>query len=468
MRSAILHRYAGVFVALVLAPAILAQSAWRTIDDYQGNTNFYTTGLVIAAGGPSNLVVAVGRVADPAGAYGAVRCSRDEGTSWETVDVSPELAEVVAGSISPKGAVVLAGVKSTTPSPPHWLVRISLDQGTTWKTVEDYSLAPDGWCRPAAVECSLDGVIYVGGYGATNGGSSQWLVRRSADEGATWTTVGVTSFGTSTGPMSAMKLTSHGIICAGWMSKPNAAGDSIETWRVAESEDPFSEWRILENWRASGSDSCQPRGVATDGLGNWVVVGREGFDGGASANWVTRHSNDEGMHWAITDEPLQDGHLGYGVAVVADVGWRFFATGTDGKSWFTRVSGDGGSTWMESDRFDYATAATRPIGIAADQLGNIYVAGTGYVKGAKSHLVVRKLAARAQQVGPRLSCQRQGDTLLVTWPSSARGFDLEFMKILEPEVGWRSVGIPPVAVGEENVVPMDITGSQSLFRLHRP
>ena len=67
--------------------------------------------------------------------------------------------------------------------------------------------------------------------------------------------------------------------------------------------------------------------------------------------------------------------------------------------------------------------------------------------------------------GPALRFTRSGNTLLITWPSSAAGFDLE---ATAGALGTQWSVVPGVVdLGEQKLAIIAIGGSQKYFRLTR-
>jgi hypothetical protein len=132
---------------------------------------------------------------------GVVRRSLDGGVTWLTVDTSNLASSGVAAG--PNGSVYVAGRLATTTSVTNqtivkkkvvvtvttsteysWLVRRSTDNGATWTNVDYF---PNGWPLYGSISADVFGRVLVAGFNnATT--PNTWLVRGSVDGGATWTT----------------------------------------------------------------------------------------------------------------------------------------------------------------------------------------------------------------------------------------------------------------------------------------
>ncbi|WII71668.1 sialidase family protein [Bdellovibrio sp. 22V] len=142
------------------------------------------------------LATAIG--SDYMGERWATYRSADDGATWSRVDQFmgfSYLGESHPLSMVAKGSMVFvcgyAYLYDTTPSDPNsgWFVRRSTDEGTTWTTVDAWWEPPlgDHVCYDIAVS-PVTGFIYAVGY-ADSGLGSDWIVRESRDDGMTWQTI---------------------------------------------------------------------------------------------------------------------------------------------------------------------------------------------------------------------------------------------------------------------------------------
>ena len=168
--------------------------------------------------------------------------------------------------------------------------------------------------------------------------------------------------------------------------------------------------------------------------------------------------------------------IGYGMGalgVVTDVAGRIWATGSDDVAMVTRMSTDSGVTWSDSDSFTYDSSLTELSavghGIAADSAGNVYGIGMGNVAlPAQPHWIVRKLAAGLPPPPPSLSTALSGNTLSLTWPTSAIGFVLQSATTLANGGDWQDSSLQATVVGDQNVITVDATAPTAptgFFRL---
>jgi hypothetical protein len=66
---------------------------------------------------------------------------------------------------------------------------------------------------------------------------------------------------------------------------------------------------------------------------------------------------------------------------------------------------------------------------------------------------------------PQLTILRFGTNVILTWPTYADGFTLEFATNLVPPVVWNTNLPAPVVVNAQNVVTNGISGAQKFYRL---
>ncbi len=68
---------------------------------------------------------------------------------------------------------------------------------------------------------------------------------------------------------------------------------------------------------------------------------------------------------------------------------------------------------------------------------------------------------------PSLAVTAQGGSVVLTWPASATGFDLQATPTLSP-VAWQPAGLTPTVEGDVNKVTVPATGATRFFRLVKP
>ena len=255
--------------------------------------------------------------------------------TWQTVDdfqyTAGKGAVALGAGLDTQGNLYTAGWADDAANIQHALVMRSSDQGVTWATIEDFNY------RPGTNTCFYGfGVdpaqnLYAVGL-ATMGSLDHWIVRKSADHGATWTT----------------------------------ADDFVPDSGVSDGR----------NWAS---------GVAVDGAGNVYVVGMAHQRVGKSSYpyqfWVVRKSSNAGATWTTVDQyGYPNAPESVANAVLATSAGLFVcglsvATSGRGPQWVVRKSANAGTTWTTVDNFYSSTAYNSPSALTADAAGNVYVGG---------------------------------------------------------------------------------------------
>jgi len=167
-----------------------------------------------------------------------------------------------------------------------WTVRRSVNGGATWTTADSYSTGMQiGY---AGVTTGPGDSIYVVGRIATTTTVTNrtvvhnkvvitttttteygWLVRKSANGGASWANVDYVANGwPGNGNITADAF--GRVFVVGGNNNPGAEGTS---WLVRGSADGGSTWTTTDSFLPAGATRASAQGVAIDALGNVCVVG---------------------------------------------------------------------------------------------------------------------------------------------------------------------------------------------------
>ena len=188
---------------------------------------------------------------------------------------------------------------------------------------------------PTSVICHPTRGIFVAGY---NGGRRgyQWVVRRSLNGGAAWSTV-----------------------------------DTLDSGNAGAS------------------------GMGADASGNIYVVGLTTRVDGSSRKWVVRKGTG-GSRWATVDSVAG---LGSPTGFAADSHGNLFVVGIGGNSlgpvWLVRENPGGTGAWQTVDAFQAPPGNFfEATAVAADKSGHVFVAGWAYEDpipaSAVAHWIVRR------------------------------------------------------------------------------
>jgi len=188
------------------------------------------------------------------------------------------------GIVSLPGAIVVAGGAAEskgTQSFNHWIVRKSADNGSAWITVDDFTF--NGGASPnGGIARDASGNLYAAGVGLAADGYYYWLVRKSA-LGATWSTVDQFTYSpTRVSQPAAVSSSPSGEV---FISGSGNDGSS-DHWITRRSADQGASWSTADDFQVSPGESSQVKGVVSDSAGNVYAAGY-GFDG-AVLHWVVR------------------------------------------------------------------------------------------------------------------------------------------------------------------------------------
>jgi hypothetical protein len=276
-----------------------SRDQWNDVDDFQLVPGKDAQAFSTAFDRAGNIFVS-GSARDASGVRNwIVRKSSDQGQTWATVDQLATAASQGPFSIlaASDGTIYAAGyqiVKSGTVTKTHWLVRKSADVGATWATVDD--LTADQSSFNASTMLEYAGAIYVLGQGYGLAGEStdgRMMIRKSSDSGASWTTVLEQP---SEDPSAYCQATSAAADVA--TGAVYLAGYCNHRGLVKKSTDGMLTWQTVEEYYPQPKNGYfNPIRVAPDGT---VYVGGFAYTGdGANKDAIVMVSSDQGANWSV-------------------------------------------------------------------------------------------------------------------------------------------------------------------------
>ncbi len=348
--------------------ALVSQSAdggntWSAIDDcFDATTpyglNVYGYGAGIAADSAGRIYASgIDRVSTNTTVW-LTRSSADRGQTWSTVDqLSAAYAQPQGLATDAAGNVYVAGwtnyLNSGGPNA-TWVIRkgtIDGSGGISWANVDAFRGANSQGARAYAVVCHPTAGIFSVGWGyvsvAIKGAKSkvqsisEWVVRRSQNGGASWSTVDTFSINSQTAIAQGVGIDGRGnIYVVGYAANP------YNVWIVRKSSDGGSTWATVDSFQPSGfSESAQANGFACDVYGNLFVAGSS--------------SESTGHKWIVRE------------------------------SQYNSVSGTWGP-WQTVDSYQFTSAYAEADAVIGDSAGNVFVAGMCQ-DAQGNHWIVRKL-----------------------------------------------------------------------------
>jgi hypothetical protein len=286
----------------------------------------------------------------------------------------------------------------------HWFVRCSTDGGATWSLVDDY--VTGGFeTQGNGVAADSAGNVYVAG--CADG--DLWVVRKGI-AGSSFATVDVNDSNPPKSE-SAMAVFVHptaGVFAVGQglvSTTKDKWGHTIYTdgWLVRRSTDGGATWSSVDKFALTTGYGAEARGIGADAAGNLYVVGDAISASGSGGNqtlyshWIVRKSTDGGNSWATVDDALVESFPGWAgppsvaSAFGADANGNLFVAGWSGGNWIVRENPGGTGTWQTVDQFQYVTGLWSPAeAIATDASGHVFVGGIGTDSAGVNHWLVRK------------------------------------------------------------------------------
>jgi hypothetical protein len=345
---------------LVTAVAVVnlsAETAWKTVDFFR-----LANGMRASAGGiggnlSGDKVFAVGGGAvSRLASVATVRSGDRDAQSWNTSDIF----SVSGGGTdfyfqgfgaAPSATLFASGEAYKLGSGKNWIIRRSVDDGATWTTCDyltEWIYYPSAW----DVKAAPTGDIYaVGTYGGTccpewRLSAFQWFIRKSSDDGRTWETVDKLG---SLAPYNysgahAIAIAGDAIFAAGFVSlSPDWYG--AEAWTVRRSLDRGETWVTVDEFQVETGHAADAEGIAVGPNGEIYVTG-----------WATGGSGDSRIDY-----------------------------------WIVRRSMDGGATWQTVDSLVNPSDQTMsPWDVACDPAGRVWVCGYTVQDGIQNGWLVRR------------------------------------------------------------------------------
>ena len=336
--------------------------------EYLGGTG-QTSGLTVA---PSGTIYASGSVSGVPTDRGVVLSSSDSGATWTGPldDFASSggytyyngMASDAAGNLYVAGRVV----DSNFAAPDHWIVRRSSDGGASWTTVDDFDRGgqPDGESPAIAVDAAGD--VYVSDVSFVSA-SSVWTVRKG---------VGGTSFSTVDAAQSGRSRALFAHPTAGIFT----AGTKDGGWTVRRSTDGGATRSNIETFRLGNHYGSHAYGIGANALGHLFVVGAA-FDRTGS-RWLVRKSIDGGASFSTVENFQPNGNPSKALRFSATPNGDLYVAGVSpsligSQHWTVRKNPGGTGSWSTYDDYQYAGKSAIPSSMAADASGNLFVGGAG-------------------------------------------------------------------------------------------
>lgn len=375
---------------MVFSAQIASAQTWETVNVFGSYPGYMAWARAVAVDPWGNILVG-GQAADGSAYHALLERSSDGGATWSTIDdfaVPIETINAIGFDAAQNIYTVGCGVAGGG----QLFVRKSADAGATWTTLLQTNYG--GWVVPGGPGFASDhqGRLYV------EGGANPAVVWRSSDGGATWT---------SSKPFTDSSWAA-GILCtpAGVFVIGNTGTAPLGF--VRKSTDGGKTWATVDDYTASGV-SGKLQAICADSQGNLYTGGFANITTGTGKkavttyNWIIRKGTNGGTRWTtLAIVPISGFSAGNVSSLTFDALGNMYAAGwlepslvSGPGNWTVLKSADGGVTWQVSDLFRFSAEGNinAAWSLAADAFGNLYAAGTATGNGSPWQWVVRNQLA---------------------------------------------------------------------------
>lgn len=374
----------------------ICRITWNTVDDFLPAGATGSRANAIASG--SKGIFAAGKLdTTTLGNVWITRRSTNLGDSWQTVDQLTNRSMARAVAVNAKtGTIYVAGTEDRS-GRSYWTVRKSVDNGASWRTVDSYLDSSDGVMEPNSVAVDGNGIVYVAGYANVFGGGNnpprgKWIVRRSADGGATWRNVDVIDQPEGANAYSVVASEMGRVWVAGSFGLyPN------NTWIVRFSSNG-TDFRFVDEFNDAPGKFAVAYGGAIRSDASVVFVG-EAVDASGFRHWIARKSVYTAPDtWVTTDEfPKEGPGMAAAYAAAFNVDGRLYITGThnsaEGWGLLTRRGSISTHSYSSRDRLFAGPLSggnyVAGLGVTVPPGNDAFVAGV-YQKARVSRWIVRQ------------------------------------------------------------------------------
>ena len=369
-------------------------ATWVSNFSYTSPSYVYTLSTGLFVDGTSTYLTGFGSHATGFAQHGYIILkSTNQGGTWalhSNIEDPYSLATAYAGDRYTADKAVVVGESVISGGSFAWLSRRSVDNGQTWSTVDSYQLSA-GYAARAQAVGSANGSIIVVGSSLDAGSISHWIVRKSSDSGASWTTVD-----------------DYSLVAGGWAYATGVAFKDADIYVVGvaydaanlghflirKSSDGGASWSIALDYLYDPAKSSF--GLAVSNCGGTMFAGGTGTDNTWLYHGVVLKEASNGT-WAAVDDFQLNTNQGSEImamscnstGLIATAGYGYDPTGSF-YQWFTRKSSTAGTSWTTIDNFNFSAAiGSVATSVLVDDAGVIFVGGRGG-SGSRTQGVIRK------------------------------------------------------------------------------
>ncbi len=215
-------------------------------------------------------------------------------------------------AIDTNGVIYTTGLDYNTETGDfYWITRASSNAGGTWSIVDTMPYSGQSGLG-LAMTSDDKGNVYSGGIYFDSNGCDNWYIRRGKNSGKFWTTISRYSrtSGVSTKYTNSLGLhydkTSGDLFAVG-IGDFNSQFHTSTTgyWVVRRSTDDGKTWTTIDDYQLVESKKAMAEKFTMDLDGNYYVTGIA-LDSNNIRHWITRKSTDKGTTWATVDDYQAD------------------------------------------------------------------------------------------------------------------------------------------------------------------
>jgi hypothetical protein len=372
---------------------------WQTVDDYQLLPGYDSGAQAMCKDLLGNIYAAGWGFMDLSlDTAGVIKKSSDGGAPWSVIDAfsngdAAPWCEYWGITSDAAGILYVVGNDPYSANG-IWFVRRSLNGGETWSTVDKLSLSNSDSARAVATDAA--GNVYVVGQAITGTDTlhPSWIIRKGVDYGTSWSTVDTFNPGAGASARGVLCHPTAGIFVAGYGTATSGTGKKTTTqqyWCVRRSQDDGATWTTVDAYLDGIAN-----GIGADAAGNIHAVGQNGY---SNPHWIVRKSANGGTSWTTVDDfqpcvttttstrPYKTQTQCYSACArgfAADSNGNLFVVGYARSRgtynpWVVRQQTAGTAIWQTVDTFAYAAdRAASACSVVADNSGHVFVGGGGY------------------------------------------------------------------------------------------
>lgn len=290
--------------------------------------------------------------------------SVDNGVSWITGAAYAGIRTQRVGGLAIASDNTVYVVGTIREPSDQWRLLSTTDLGANWNVLADYAHPIETETVDAKIIIAANGDIYLAGDGA----NKRIIVRRSTDNGASWTT--------SLDYQSDVNTYNDFVRNIAL----DADGNVVVLGTANAEFGIFARFDILGNATVSSYQPQLPSpSAAIEGFspaGNTFVVAGVSRDLSTSnTEWLVRKTIDGGISWQIIDHIVNGANYSQPTEATQDVAGNYYVAGNSNGAWFIRRSQDGGTSWSNVEDCVNTSDASTFFTMTKNQNGQIFTAG---------------------------------------------------------------------------------------------